>query len=229
MRRISSYLKGMWATDVALTTLLIFLVIYIFFLFPMEQIGSVRLLRNLFFSLILATGAIAASKNRAFRALVVSWGILAFVFLLVRHFLPHRALIFVTTGLSLIFLVLLSFLILGQTFREGPTTSHRITGAVAVYLIFGLIWSMAYYLVTLIIPDAFNVQGAFTPGNTESLQSYLCYFSFITLTTLGYGDIVPVHPMARMLVSLEGVVGQLFPAILIARLVSLHVQGKDKT
>ena len=122
MRRISSYLKGMWATDVALTTLLIFLVIYIFFLFPMEQIGSVRLLRNLFFSLILATGAIAASKNRAFRALVVSWGILAFVFLLVRHFSHTRALIFVTTGLSLIFLVLLSFLILGQTFHEGPTT-----------------------------------------------------------------------------------------------------------
>ena len=74
-----------------------------------------------------------------------------------------------------------------------------------------------FYLLTLIIPDAFNVQGAFTPGNTESLQSYLCYFSFITLTTLGYGDIVPVHPMARMLVSLEGVVGQLFPAILIAQ------------
>jgi hypothetical protein len=53
--------------------------------------------------------------------------------------------------------------------------------------------------------------------------------SFVTLTTLGYGDIVAVHPTVRMLVILEGVVGQLYPAILIARLVSLQVQSKQKT
>jgi len=88
---------------------------------------------------------------------------------------------------------------------------------------------MAYYLIALWIPKAFSVQGALAVGDKESLQSQLFYFSFVTLTSLGYGDIVAVHPMARMLVILEVVTGQLFPAILIARLVSLQVQSKRKT
>jgi hypothetical protein len=102
-------------------------------------------------------------------------------------------------------------------------------GAVAAYLLLGMIWSLAYYLITLPIPEAFSIQGPFAQGDGESLQSHLFYFSFVTLTTLGYGDIVPVHPIVRMLVILEGVAGQLFPAILIARLVSLQVQSKRKT
>jgi len=101
--------------------------------------------------------------------------------------------------------------------------------AVAAYLILGVIWSLAYYLIALRMPEAFSVQGPFTPGDGEVLRSHLFYFSFVTLTTLGYGDIVPVHPMVRMLVILEGIAGQLFPAILIARLVSLQVQSKQKT
>ncbi len=102
-------------------------------------------------------------------------------------------------------------------------------GAVAAYLLIGMIWSLAYYLVTLWVPEAFSVQGSLTSGNRESLQSKLFYFSFVTLTTLGYGDIVAVHPTVRMLVILEGVIGQLYPAILIARLVSLQVQSRQKT
>jgi hypothetical protein len=109
--------------------------------------------------------------------------------------------------LGVFFLLLLTSLILIQILREGETTSRRIMGAVAAYLILGLTWSLAYHLIALLIPGAFTVQGPFTPGENESLQSHLFYFSFVTLTTLGYGDIVAVHPAARMLVILEGVAG----------------------
>jgi len=102
-------------------------------------------------------------------------------------------------------------------------------GGVAAYLLLGLTWYMAYHLVALGFPEAFSVQGSSLSGDRASLPSQLFYFSFVTLTTLGYGDIVAVHPLARMLVILEGVTGQLFPAILIARLVSLHAQSKRKT
>jgi len=228
MRRILAYLERLWTTDIALTTLLVSLLIYIFFLYPLGWIGSFRLLPSVLFSLILITGAIAASRNRIFRMLVFSWGLLVFILLWVRYLFPHQTLIFVTNSLGLFFLVLLTSLILGQALRAGPTTYHRIMGAVAAYLLIGMIWSLAYYLVTLLIPGAFVIQGSLTPGDREPLQSQLFYFSFVTLTTLGYGDIVAVHPIVRMLVILEGVVGQLFPAILIARLVSLQVQSKQK-
>jgi len=229
MKRILTYPERLWTSDIALTTLLVSLLTYIFFLYPLGQIGSFRLLPTVFFSLILITGAITVSRNRIFRTVVFSWGLLTFILLWVRYLFPYQTLIFVGYCLALFFLVLLTSLILGQALREGPTTYHRIMGAVAAYLLIGMIWSMAYYLVTFWIPGAFSIQGPLTQGGRESLQSQLFYFSFVTLTTLGYGDIVAVHPIVRMLVILEGVMGQLFPAILIARLVSLQVQSKQKT
>jgi hypothetical protein len=227
-KRILPYLERLWATDIALNALLIFLLAYIFFLYPLGQVGSFRPLTSVFFSLILMTGAIAASRNRIFRTLVFSWGLLTFIFVWVRYLFPHQTLIFVAYCLAIFFLLLLTSLILSQALRQGETTSRRIMGAVAAYLLLGLIWSLAYYLITLRIPGAFNVQEPLTSGGGEALQSHLFYFSFVTLTTIGYGDIVAVHPIARMLVILEGVTGQLFPAILIARLVSLQVQSKRK-
>ena len=229
MKRLLSYLSQLWVTDIALTSLLFFLLINMFLSYSLGLFGSYRFLTTVLWSAILITGVIVASRNRIFRTLVFSWAFLAFVFTWVRYWFPHDSLIFVANSLALFFLVLLTALILGQAFREGPTTFHRITGAVAAYLMVGTIWALAYYLITLWVPGAFSVQGSFGPGQGESLQSHLFYFSFVTLTTIGYGDIVAVHPMARMLVILEGVVGQLFPAILIARLVSLQVQSKQKT
>ena len=228
-RRILSYPDRLWKTDIALTTLLISLLAYIFFIYPLGGIGTFRPVATVFFSFILITGAITASRNRVFRTLVFTWGFLTFVLLWAKHFFPHQTLIFVTNALGLFYLLLLTSLILGQALREGPTTSHRIMGAVAAYLLIGMIWSVAYYLVALWMPGAFSIHGPSASGDAESLQSQLFYFSFVTLTSIGYGDIAAVHPIVRMLVILEGVVGQLFPAILIARLVSLQVQSKQKT
>jgi hypothetical protein len=228
-KRILSYPERLWTTDIALTTLLISLLAYIFFLYPLGYVGSFRPVPAAFFSLILITGAITASKNRIFRTLVFLWGILAIILTWARFSLPHQqTLIFVANCLGLLFLLLLTSLILGQILREGPTTSHRIMGAVAVYLLIGMIWCGAYYLVALWIPGAFSIQELSASGGKQSLQSQLFYFSFVTLTSIGYGDIAAVHPTVRMLAILEGVVGQLFPAILIARLVSLQVQSKQK-
>ena len=229
MRTLLSSLRRLWATDMALTALLIFLLVHIFLLYPLGQMGTVRLVTTLFFSAILITGAMAATRNRVFRGFVFLWSVLTLAIFEIRHLFPYEVLLFVKNGLSLFFLVLLTLLILGQAFREGPTTSHRITGAVAVYLLLGLIWSLAYHLVALAIPGAFSLQDPFALGDKETLHSHFFYFSFVTLTTLGYGDIVAVHPVARMLVILEGVTGQLFPVILISRLVSLHVQSKQKS
>jgi hypothetical protein len=97
-------------------------------------------------------------------------------------------------------------------------TFHRIQGAVAGYLLLGMIWAYAYSLVALLRPDAFS--GPVSPSDGPRA---FYYFSFVTLTTLGYGDVLPVHPAARSLAAFEAVTGPLYLAILITRLVSLAV------
>ena len=100
-----------------------------------------------------------------------------------------------------------------------------LAGAICLYLLLGLVWAIAYGFLMVLDPTSLNVPLHFTSAGQDSGSpfSILTYFSFVTLTTLGFGDISPVSPMARNLVWLEAVVGQLFVAITIARLVSLNV------
>jgi hypothetical protein len=108
-------------------------------------------------------------------------------------------------------------------FRPGPVNIHRILGAIAIYLNIAVTFALGYRVV-----DAFSI-GAFTgnsaPPTQHSIEALL-YFSFSTLTTSGYGDIVPVDPFARSTANLEAVIGQLFPATLLARLITLQLQAR---
>jgi len=117
-------------------------------------------------------------------------------------------------GMGLISLVLFVAVILGRTFRDGPVTTGRLHGGVAAYLLLGILWAYAYALVALLHPAAFSGS-----ANAGDGQRAWFYFSFVTLTTMGYGDVLPLHPVARSLAILESVTGSLYLAILIARLV----------
>ncbi|PIU53211.1 MAG: hypothetical protein COS90_07390, partial [Deltaproteobacteria bacterium CG07_land_8_20_14_0_80_60_11] len=107
--------------------------------------------------------------------------------------------------------------------RDGPVTAHRIRGAVLIYLLLGVMWAFAYQVVALTIPQAFRLPAGLIAGDPDGLRRELTYFSVVTLTTTGYGDITAVHPVARTLVMLEILVGQLYPAIVLAWLVSLAI------
>jgi len=90
-------------------------------------------------------------------------------------------------------------------------------------------WAFAYQVVALNLPQAFRLPEGLIAGDPDALRRELTYFSFVTLTTTGYGDITAVHPVARTLVMLEALVGQLYPAIILAWLVSLAIMHqKDK-
>ncbi len=108
-------------------------------------------------------------------------------------------------------------------FGPGRVTYHRVIGAVLLYLTLGLTFVAAYTFVGLLDPDAFT---GLTVTDSPALASDLVYFSFVTLTTIGYGDILPVHPVARSLANLEGILGQLYPATLLARLVTLELEHR---
>ena len=106
--------------------------------------------------------------------------------------------------------------ILFDIFKIQRVTSDTIRGAICVYLLLGITWAMLHNIVAINIPGSFD-------GLDAKNEFYdFTYFSFVTLTTLGYGDIVPLSPPARMLCWLESLSGQLFVAVLIARFVGLH-------
>ena len=210
-----------WAGEPGLSVFLALLVVVILVLPVLNPEGTLGLVGDIVFSLLLISGAASIPRRRLTFFIVSAVAIVA---LLIRwaSWLAPTVILEDWRSLSLLISVaLLTLVVLAQVFRAGPVTRSRIQGAIAVYLLLGLAWATGYELLALRRPGAFT--GAAVEGDLP--QRWL-YYSFVTLTTVGYGDITPVHPMARSLAVLEALTGQLYPAILLARLVSQEVQTR---
>lgn len=124
----------------------------------------------------------------------------------------------------------LAFLTLAtiESFRQIASTNtmsgNRIIGAICVYFLLGVIWSICYMLLENAVPGSF---GGLSASSEETWNPDWIYFSFVTLTTLGYGDILPLTFFARALAYMEAVVGQFYIAILVAGLVSAWLAEKQ--
>lgn len=136
---------------------------------------------------------------------------------------PGREFVAIDFSAALIFFLALSIVLVTVVFGGGRITVHRIQGAIAIYLNVALIFALAYRLIGASDPSAF----APVVSQQHGVFAF-AYFSFETLTTSGYGDIVPVNPFARSLANLESVIGQLYPATILARLVTLELEARRK-
>ncbi|MCL6621207.1 MAG: potassium channel family protein [Syntrophobacterales bacterium] len=213
--------------EAGLTGLLIFFLGYFIVLNSLSDFGVGRILALICFSLIIITGVVTTFRQRWLSFFVILLAVVLLALNWLEEFRPGRALALASHGLSLIFLATLLAVVIAQVFQEGPVTGHRIRGAVTIYLLLGVLWAIMYQLIALIFPQAFRLPAALPAGDPEALRRELTYFSFITLTTTGYGDITAVHPVARTLVMLEALAGQLYPAIVLAWLVSLAVMDRQ--
>jgi len=120
-------------------------------------------------------------------------------------------------------LIAISFT-LNQIAMETDISPNRLVGAVCVYLMLGVIWAVAYTMLEMISPGSF---GGFTPLQGRGWDGEWLYFSFVTMTTLGYGDILPISATARVLAYMQAVFGQLYVAILVAGLVSALISSRQ--
>ena len=214
MTRSGTALLRFWADDKGLSVFSALLVIVAFVLPPLLRPGSGRSLGgDLIYALLLISGVRALGERRLARALLMPVALVTLAVDFASWVVPVAPPW--VLGTSLLSLLLFLSVVLVQTLRSGPVTFHRINGAVAAYLLLGIIWAHAYALVALLAPGAFA--GPVSPSDGPHA---FFYFSFVTLTTLGYGDVLPVHAAARSLAALEAVTGPLYLAILIARLVS---------
>ena len=115
------------------------------------------------------------------------------------------------------FIFVAILILMGNLFRNSKVTSDTIRGGISVYFLIGIFWALLYHVFLLIDSDALIIPYA------DHTFSDLLYYSFTTLTTLGYGDITPLAPFVQNLAALEAVVGQLFLTIYVARLIGLHL------
>jgi len=178
------------------------------------------------FCVVLLSAVFAVSRSRR-SVLIALWmavpGILLYEFNLM---IAWDGLLAASYAFSIAFLVYTIVVILQFLFVDQRVTYNTIFASLCVYLLLGVLWSMAYSLIEILEPGSFTFgfadeQGEMRFGGGESI--FPIYYSFVTLTTLGYGDIVPASATARMLSAAEAVTGQLYLAVLVARLVGLHI------
>ena len=120
----------------------------------------------------------------------------------------------------------LTWVVARTVYAPGRVTLHPVQGAVVLYLNFAIIFGSAYRLMRDLIPTALANLAA--PASSYTEIDTMLYFSLATLTTTGFGDIAPVHPFARSLANLEAIVGQLYPATILARLVTLELEHRRR-
>ena len=143
------------------------------------------------------------------------------VVFLIRLFFSWPYNLYVLAAAWLAIAITLGGVVAAAVFRRGRVTYHRIIVAILLYLLIAVGFATLFTFVGLLLPDAFK---GVTFDDNPALANSVVYLSFVTLTSTGYGDIVPLHPIARSLCNLESVIGQLYPATLLARLVTLELR-----
>ena len=198
----------------------------LFFFFPfVEEIKDGDIIVSLLLSLVLLSAILAVASRGRTLTVALLLAIPAVAARWLNHFQPHLLppAIFLVAGIGLVAFVVVN--LLRFVLRAPSVDVEVLCASISAYLMLGLIWTMAYWLVDQLTPGAFAFNT--TTGTKESMEGFNAfYFSFVTLSTVGYGDITPVSKVARMLAATEAMTGLLYVAVLIARLVGLYSTPK---
>jgi len=216
-------LRERWS-DPLLTTLTILIIFLMFVVAPLQAKGIIAFTEfGFLFALVLVAGVFVLSGNlTAVIAMLIAVG-MAGTGAVFRLKAPSIHDTYLFSGAWLILGITLAWVVARAVFAPGRVTYHRIVGAVLLYLTIAVTFVALFTFVGLIIPNAFS---GLSFEDSPALASKMIYFSFVTLTSTGYGDIVPVDPVARSLCNVETIIGQLYPATLLARLVTLELANR---
>ncbi|MEJ2231713.1 MAG: potassium channel family protein [Nitrospirales bacterium] len=140
-------------------------------------------------------------------------------------FLDIPELLLVNIGIMFVFTLASTWIASRHLLLSGAIDLNKIIGAICTYLLLGLNWALSYLFINFAIPESFH---GLTSTDLRTQFAELLYYSFVTITTLGYGDLTPVRPLARTLAYLEAIVGQFYVAVLVAWLVGMYLSEKNQ-
>ncbi len=211
--------------DPTLTGVLVLLCLEIFVGIPLARsnFAEAPVFVIVWFLLIIAAVLVAARHWVAIAVILLS-SVLTLAANLMRLADPSPGTICLGSASMIVFMVALICVVWSVVFGPGRVTHHRIQGAVVIYLCLALSFAALFEILLALSPGAITV--APVRGSYLVLGRSLVYYSLETITSTGYGDIVPIEPLARSLSNLESVIGQLFPATLLARIVTLEIHGR---
>jgi len=206
--------------------LLVSLILY-FLIYPIvqETVIALKILNSYFMVLVFSSiYAIADSQRPLIISLILA--VLTITSRWLYAFYDVDSLIILEHSTEAIFWFYIALYILKFIIRQKIITAEMLYAALAVYLILGLAWTSLYQLIEFYKPSSFSIPNAELLQQNSTFRMW--YFSMVTLTTLGYGDIAPVSMMARTVVALEAVAGQFYLAVLIANLVGRSTAQKQE-
>ncbi len=219
-----------------LTLLLVALIVDLLMVYPLvsvvQNMAVIQIINGVITSVMLLLGLLALTRHKVNRIVPGAVVLTVISVHFVRLIFGAQWLWKWENLLALVTIIIFVDHILRYVFKEGPVTRQRIEAAVAAYLLIALAFAASYHLTALFIPRAFafaDIADKAPNLGDPRFPLYFNYFSVITITTIGYGDITPVHPFARALAMMEALVGQFYPSILLARLVSLHIAHSLKS
>jgi hypothetical protein len=220
MNWLYNRLKNFWTRDKSFNSLLIILVIYLFLFIPFQTENNLSKIFFLLCYYLLLTSSMPFLLRRNKKMIAYLLFVLPFILLLIEIYSQALWVQIFTDVIIITYCVLLAYIILLRTFQKGRLNVARVQGGIIVYLLAGLVFSLIFHSLNILeTTKSFN-------GLQGTHRKEFLYFSLCTLSTDGYGDIVPLSPLARSISNLESLLGMLYPAVLLARLLSMEFYYK---
>ena len=189
----------------------------------LDDIFHYRVIPDIFITIVLISGIYAISRKKKHIYIALALAIPMFIGIWSsRLYQSPKPMVF---GLlfGALFIGFVISLLINFIFNEKEITKEVIYAAVVIYLLMAIMWAFAYFILEYVYPGSFSIP----EGASRDTFTYL-YFSFVTITTLGYGDVLPLTQKASSLVILEAVTGQIYLVVVVAWLVGMHVSRRSK-
>lgn len=213
-----------WTHERSLTALLVYMSVSIFAWIPLSDYAHEWwsfVISDLLFNLIVLAGVFSVMTRWRKQLKFIGVAVAATSLRIVSFLTQDEVMLVLSYASAIAFFAMLARKVVAHIIKDGPVNFFRIQGSIVIYMMVGVVFAWLYASIEIFFPGSFSTTHAWQDHGDRFSQ--FLYFSFVTMTTLGFGDLIPTFSFAKSLVIFQGIFGMLYPVVMIARLVSMEV------